>query len=90
MRLRAASAASTIRARDAASCSRASTFASAAVTSSAKLLIRSSVPVGNAYGSSLVAMIAPQRRPATWIGAPTTERTPNSRSLAASSPSTSW
>ena len=43
MRRRAASAASTIRTRDAASCSRASAFASAAVTSSAKLPTRSSV-----------------------------------------------
>ena len=43
MRRRAASAASTIRTREAASCSRASTLASAAVTSSAKLPILASV-----------------------------------------------
>ena len=65
MRRRAVSAASTIRVRDAASCSRASTLASAAVTSSAKLLILASVPAGNACASSLDAMTAPQRRPAT-------------------------
>ena len=39
--------------------------ASAAVTSSAKLLILTSVPAGNACASSLVTMSAPQRRPAT-------------------------
>ena len=87
MRRRAASAASTIRTRDAASCSRASAFASAAVTA-AKLLICSSVPAGNACGSSLVTMIAPDRRPATWIGAPTADAIPNSRNSAASSPLT--
>ena len=89
MRRRAASAASTIRAREAASCSRASTSASAAVTSSAKLLIRASVPAGKAWACSLDTMIAPQRRPATKIGAPTTEWIPNSWIRSASSPSTS-
>ena len=65
MRRRAASAVSTIRARDAASCSRASTLARAAVTNSAKLPILASVPAGNACARSLDTMSAPQRRPAT-------------------------
>ena len=89
MRRRTASAASTMRAREAVSCSRASTLASAAVTSSAKLPILASVPAGKTCASSLLTMIAPQRPPATWIGAPTTERIPNPRSRSASSPSTS-
>jgi hypothetical protein len=50
---RAASAASTMRAREAASCLRASTLASAAVTSSAKLPILASVPAGKTCASSL-------------------------------------
>ena len=75
---------------DAASCSRASALARAAVTSSANPAIRCSVSPGNTCGRASTAMMAPQTVPATLIGAPTADLTPNESSLAASSPGTSW
>src|SRR5918995_5330087 len=52
-------------AREAASCSRASTLASAAVTSSAKSASRLSAPSGKARGRPLDATMAPHTLPAT-------------------------
>jgi hypothetical protein len=80
---------STIRALEAASCSRASALASACATSSAKLATRCSVYAGKARGRPVVATIAPQSLPATVIGAATEDAIPTARILSASSPSTS-
>jgi hypothetical protein len=56
-------------------------LATAAVTSSAKSAIRPSVPAGKENGRSLTAMMAPQRLPATFTGAPTTDLIPTLSSV---------
>jgi hypothetical protein len=88
MRRRSASAASTRRAREAASCSRASALARASATSSAKLAMRCSVPGGKPYASPVVATMAPHSRPATLIGAATAEAIPAARIISTSRPPT--
>ena len=69
-----------MRARDAASCSRASALASASATSSAKSATRCSEAAGSGVRSTVETMTAPHSRPASLIGAPTDERKPSSRS----------
>ena len=77
-----------MRARDAASSSRASALASASATSSAKSAIRCSDPSGNGWSSTVETMTAPHSRPASLIGAPTAERKPRFRSRFAIEPAT--
>ena len=85
MRRRAASAASTMRARDARSSSRASALASACAVSSANAAMRCSTSGGKGSGLTLETISAPQRSPSTKIGAPTDARKPSSSSIFASS-----
>ena len=76
-----------MRAREASSSARASAFKTAVAISSAKLATRSSLPLGK-LPSVRPTISAPHTSPSTITGAPTSVRTPRSRSSAASSPST--
>ena len=74
-RRRASSPAVSRRAREAMSWSRLSAFAIAVSSSWANLAIRSSVSAGGDCSPAQLAMITPQSRPSTTIGAPTAEPT---------------
>jgi hypothetical protein len=73
-RRRASSAAATIRARDAISSARAVAFDTAVATSSVNCLSLISERSGIGSGCVEIAMIVPQVRPSTMIGAPTADR----------------
>ena len=77
-----------MRAREAASCSRAAALASAWAASSAKSAIRCSVPGGNGRASTFETTTAPHRRPPSVIGAATTLPTPYARITSAAAPDT--
>ena len=80
MRRRSWSPAWTMRAREAASCSRASALAIACAASSAKSPRRVSVVGGRGSWLRRAIAIAPQTRPATVIGAATADCRPSLRS----------
>ena len=77
-----------MRARDAASCSRASALASACATSSVKPAMRSSAAGGKACVRTLETTTAPHSWPSNTIGAPTPEAMPSSCRRLASDPVT--
>ena len=82
-RRRASSAAATIRARDAIRSARAVAFDTAVATSSVNWLSRISERSGIGSGSVEIAMIVPQVRPSTMIGAPIADRNPAARATSA-------
>ena len=67
-----------MRAREATSSARLSVLAIAVAASSVKSAMRCSVPPGNGPRRDK-ATIAPQRRPLTWMGLATAERSPSRR-----------
>jgi hypothetical protein len=86
MRRRMSSVAATMRARDAVRSARAWVLAMAVPTRSVKSASLSSMPEGSGLSALENALIAPQSRPSTVIGAPTAERMPRSRAIAATDP----
>jgi hypothetical protein len=85
MRRRAASAAATIRAREAVSAACASALAIAVAANSVKAASRPSVPAGSGPSGDDTIM-TPHRRPSTLTGTPTAARVPLSRELIPISP----
>jgi len=92
-----ASRATSVATRRSAACSsasrptsvRASVFAIAVVTSSVKAAILASVSTGSGCSSLDETIITPHWLPSTTMGAPTDERIPSSRSMAAIGPEAS-
>jgi hypothetical protein len=86
MRRRVASAAATIRAREAASAAWASALARAVATSSVKPASRASVSAGSGSSRLDSTIMTPHSRPSTLIAAPTPERKPQSVARSAAGP----